>query len=138
MISLRVLGMSDDTAFGFQLAFSIACLPLAFLALRRAECGVGKALALTISTALIAPYSFNYDMGAMVTAASAGLASSRMSMGKVWYAALCLLPVFMMPLGMAGFPLAPIVLVIALVCLGIVRPSRVVAARSSDAAGAAA
>lgn len=137
MIALRLLGMAEESALGFQFAFSIACLSIAFIALRRAESGVGKALALTISTALIAPYSFNYDMGTMVTAASAGLAASRPSHRKVWYGALCLLPVLMMPLGLAALPLAPIILLTALVCMCIIRPSPDVAARSSDAAGAA-
>jgi len=115
---LRLLGFGSEFALAVQTLFILLCLPFVIHALwRHAADPLRRAVALTIGTFLAAPYSFNYDMGAVVTTAAALLAVRPEFRSAVISAMLCLLPVAVMLAGLAQFPLAPLALLAGFLAL---------------------
>lgn len=128
MSGLRLLGAEAAVAQGWQAAFSLACLPAVLWLLWRNRASQGdpatSALILTAGTVLVAPYSFNYDMGALAGVAAAMFAREvspgpgRPARASVVIACLVLfmLPTLTMQLGLLGLPVVPF---LAAACLGL-------------------
>lgn len=114
-VSLRNFGMEPGSALAVHL---MAVLPVAGFALRTFVTSGDPALRaciLIIATSLITPYSFAYDLGAVSAALAAFiLGSPAMKAGENGILFLtALLPLAILPLGLIGLPIAPLLLAAA-------------------------
>jgi arabinofuranan 3-O-arabinosyltransferase len=129
--ALRLLGMEAELARAWQMAFSLACLPVVLYGLwrlRGASHQIPAALLLTGGTFLVTPYSFNYDMGALAAVAAIAFAGSAAGRAKTGAAAslagelgclaLCLLPLGVMAMGLARVPVAAPLIALCLLLYG--------------------
>ncbi len=114
--ALRLEGFDGGFASLAQSGFSAAMLPLALLALWRAESGVTRFFALCLGSFAILPYSFNYDMGALASASAVLLATATAAVlaRTTLIAAIALSPVLVILAGIAGLPITPVLLAGAL------------------------
>ena len=114
----RSYGLTADAAFLVHLPFAAAGAALFALALWRIADFRARGFATLLATLLISPYSVAYDFGAVAAfaalwpiAAGSGPAASPL---RITMPLVAILPVAMLPLGQAGLPLAPVVLLTAL------------------------
>lgn len=115
---LRQIGIDSQTALAFQTAFNVLCLPVALFALWKARAGgLAMVAAFVFGSFLAAPYSFNYDTGAMVVAcaALAALPGAPGDSRRLFAAFLCLLPATVMFFGILGLPIAPLLILAGLI-----------------------
>jgi hypothetical protein len=121
--SLRIAGIDAQIASHWQTAFSLTVLPLAVLALWRARGEAPRLLALCLGTITVLPYAFNYDMGALSSAAAIALASDRQTRGAgtPMLTVLVLSPLLVILAAISGLALMPLVLVAALASLALGR-----------------
>jgi hypothetical protein len=123
LTGLRLLGVEAQTALAWQIAFSLACLPVVVYALwklRGPQYQGPAALVLTGGTIVVTPYAFNYDMGALAAVAAIlfarsvsanhGAGNSRSLILAAACLVLCMLPLALVLMGQAGIPLAPILI----------------------------
>ena len=137
---LRSLGWEAASAMPWQTVFNIACLPLVIAALwRNRDDPAMRASAFALGSFLVAPYSFNYDMGAAVVAMAAFAASARWAgdARPVFALLVCLLPGLVMILGLAGMPIAPAMLVIAFLAIPLRDALKLPVTRQDPAGGVA-
>lgn len=121
---LRQIGVDASTALAFQAGFSLLCAPLALLALWKSRNdGFLQATAFVFASFLVAPYSFNYDMGAVTTVCAILLARSgaQPASHRIFAALVCLLPVTVVFFAAAKAPLAPLMLLGGLVVFALPR-----------------
>ncbi len=113
---LRSLGVDYRIAAAVQGVFSVAGLTLFVAFLRRNHAPLARAFALACATFVVAPYAFDYDMGALAVIAAA-FALVHVA-GPRWAVALCgmvaALPAAIQPLGQGGLPLSPLLLLAGL------------------------
>lgn len=114
--ALRMLGFDPQIASSAQMLFALVMLPIALLVLWRARSPLQALFALALGTFLVLPYSFNYDMGALVSASALLLAlpHRRAMSEKLLLAALCMAPVLVILTGLAAVPLTPLLLLAGL------------------------
>ncbi len=110
--ALRLEGVDAETASLAQTIFSIAMLPLALLALWRARTPIARFFALCLGTFAILPYGFNYDMGALVSAAAMVLATNNHEnlARALPFCAIAMAPVLVIWVAIAGLPVVPLLL----------------------------
>jgi len=115
--SLRTLSFAPDLALEAQLVVSVASLAALAWLLPKMRDDLQRAFLVLCTTFLITPYSFNYDMGALVVVAAclAQRTDLRYITGVALPIALvAVLPGVMTNLGRASLPIAPLVLTAAL------------------------
>lgn len=113
--SARSLQLVADTAIGLHLpvaALALAVLVWSLFALKRP---VARACSLVYAGTLIAPYSLNYDLGALVALTVIhtlpAAPENRFAGGwRIAVSAIAILPLMVPVLGMNGVPLAPLVI----------------------------
>lgn len=114
--SVRSLGGDPSLAAILQWPVSIAVALAAIWLFFKDQSRLGRGFALLCATFLVSPYGFDYDMGALALAAALMLSlhgkAGRTGLGVL--AGLAILPAFVQPLGLAGAPVAPIILAAAL------------------------
>lgn len=115
--ALRSLGVSAGPAMQLHIPIALLSLLLFGWSLRRSADAGNRAFATILATFLVSPYVTAYDLGALVAFAIFGGFSDRQNdVGtgrRMLVTALAILPVLMVPLGQAGLPLAPILLLAA-------------------------
>lgn len=116
--SIRTMGSIAEVAFVAQWPVSVCGVLLVLLLLCLERDALRAAFVVTCGTFLISPYAFNYDMGALVVVAAvlAGQGTLRWS-GAVTIGVAAALAGVVMPLGLAGIPVAPLLLMSALLVL---------------------
>jgi hypothetical protein len=116
--SIRSLGGSAGVAFAVHLPFAVAVLGLYFFSLVRLGRTAGTADARSantiFATTLAVPYLVNYDLVGLVACAVFASAQKPASLAlRCAVIVLAFLPPFMPFLGIAGFPVAPLVVLAA-------------------------
>lgn len=116
--SVRSFGLTADTALVLHLPFAIAGAALFALSLWKLTDLHARAFATLLATFLITPYSVAYDFGAVAAFAAlwpmaAGDRDPPLHL-RVLMLLIAVLPIAMLPLGKAGLPLTPVVLLAAL------------------------
>jgi hypothetical protein len=119
--SARSLGLDAATAMWLHLPFAAAGFVLLLFGLWRLEDFHARAFVTLIATMLIVPYSVAYDFGAVATyAALWPIDRGRPQPGLLTRLPLILtavLPIAMLPMGQAGLPLTPFILLAAMTML---------------------
>lgn len=114
--AVRSLGADPSLAALLQWPVSGAALLACIWLFRRDGSRPMRAFSLLCATFLVSPYGFDYDMGALAVVAALLLA--RQGAGahhSPWaLAVIAILPAFVLPLGAAGAPVAPVLLAAAL------------------------
>jgi hypothetical protein len=116
----RSYGLTADAALLVHLPFAAAGIALFALGLRRITNSYARAFATLLASLIVAPYSVVYDFGAVATfAALWPMARDESAPPYLRFPMLLVatLPIVMLPLGKAGLPLTPIVLLVALAAL---------------------
>ena len=114
---LRSLGVNASVALQAHLVFAALALAAVVWLLIRIRDPLARAFVLLAGTFLVTPYSFNYDMGAFALAAallalSPTLRAKRAKATLVGFMAV--LPAVVTQFGLAGYPLAPLLIAAAL------------------------
>jgi arabinofuranan 3-O-arabinosyltransferase len=120
--SVRTLGFRPEAALALQWPVSVISAALVAWVLWKEKEPLRRVFAITVGTFLVSPYGFNYDMGACAVTAGLLLGSPRAPMSRpatFLVAIVAMLPAVVMNLGRAGFPIAPIVLLVALLDVAI-------------------
>jgi hypothetical protein len=112
--SARILGVDPGVVGWLQVVVSLTALVAALWLFLRDGSRIGRTFALLCATFLVSPYAFDYDMGALTVGAALLAAGGRGGIlgSAVWAAAF--LPPFALLAGLAGAPVAPPVLAVAL------------------------
>ena len=112
----RSLGLDPALAADVQWPVSIAIAIITIWLFFRDGSRLGRSFTLLCATFLVSPYGFDYDMGALAVVAAiivtSGNGLGRMS--SLALTAVALLPALVLPLGLLGAPVAPILLSLAL------------------------
>lgn len=112
--SARSLGLDAATAMGIHLPFALIGFALFLLILWRLANPHARAFAMLIANMLVVPYSVAYDFGALATfAALWPLDRERSQLAlplRLSLILVAILPIAMLPLGQAGLPLTPLIL----------------------------
>jgi hypothetical protein len=115
--ALRSLGVSAGSAMQLHIPIALLSLLLFGSSLRRSADAENRAFATILATFLVSPYVTAYDLGALVALAVFCSFSDRQETAgmvrRLMVTALAILPVLMVPLGQAGLPLAPVLLLAA-------------------------
>jgi hypothetical protein len=116
--SLRTLDVSPSMAIAVQMPFSLGAALVVVWVLIHERDALRRAFVVLCGTFVVAPYAFNYDMGALsVAAVLLASAEARQNAHSRWWLAIALvavLPASVMNLGRASLPIAPLVLVLGL------------------------
>lgn len=118
--SMRSLGFPTDPALAAHLLLAVAALALWIFSLRRLQ-AVGSRTASTVfATIVIVPYTLSYDLVALAAVAALWpFAGGRPAQGVLasFLAAVAVLPLVMPYLGLAGLPIASLVVPFAWIML---------------------
>lgn len=119
--SARSYGLPWNTALLVHLPFAAAGLALFGWSLWAIRDLQARAFSLLLATLIVTPYSVAYDFGAVATFAALWPIAARMDLPqlplRLSLVAVTILPVVVLPLGKAGLPLTPVVLLVSLVAL---------------------
>lgn len=114
--AVRTLGFDLSVATSVQTAVSVAALGAVGWLLLRNGSRPRRAFALLCGTFLATPYGFDYDLGALAIVAAALVAGQGLNdpPAQASVALVAILPAFVLPLSLAGAPIAPVLLAVAL------------------------
>lgn len=117
-VAVRTLGLDSSIAGHAQLLVSLAVFVAVIWLFLRDRSRSRKAFGLLCGTFLFVPYGFNYDMGALAVVSAALLTGqgivARQFVARAALALVAILPPFVLPLSLAGAPIAPILLAAAM------------------------
>lgn len=118
--SVRAFGLFPDVAFTAQWPTTLCGGLIVVMLLYLERDSLRTAFFLTCGTFVISPYGFNYDMGALtvVAAVLAGQPGSR-GIEATALGIVAGLSAVVMPLGLAGVPIAPLLLIAGLAAVAI-------------------
>lgn len=113
----RTLGIDSAVASVLQWPVSIAAAGVAVWLFLKDSCPLRRSFTLLCATFLVSPYGFDYDMGALSVAAALMATRSGLLWRPARYLliAVALLPALVLPLGILKMPVAPLILLAALV-----------------------
>jgi len=118
--ALRSLEYSPGTSFAVQWIVSALAFALLLRLVWTFRDPLDRICAVAVGTLLVTPYAFNYDMGAVsVIAAIMALRAheTRDPAMTIAFGALAVLPAAVAKLGLAGYPVAPLMIAAAFVTL---------------------
>jgi hypothetical protein len=119
--SARSLGLDAASAMRIHLPFALAGFVLFLLSLWRLRNANARAFAMLIANMLVVPYSVAYDFGALATFAALWPLDRREPLPalplRLSLILAAILPIGMLPLGQAGLPLTPLILLAAFLAL---------------------
>jgi hypothetical protein len=131
--SIRTLGYLPEVAFSAQWPITLAGLPIVVMLLHIERNPLRAAFVLACGTFVISPYAFNYDMGALTVVAAVLAGQHGLRWGATAAAgATAGLAGAVMPLGAAGFPISPLLLIAALALLPAARSGPISSAMCSS------
>jgi len=116
----RSLGYDAAIAMKVHLPFALAGMALFALGLVRLRDAGAKAFCLLLASFLVVPYSVSYDLGALSAFAAFWPLGARRDgppLLRIVLILLTVLPIALLPLGQAGYPLAPPLLLLVLFIL---------------------
>jgi alpha-1,2-mannosyltransferase len=122
--SLRWLDYPPGTAYTVQWIVSALAFVLLLRLLWTLRDPLDRIGAITAGTLLITPYAFNYDMGALSVVAALMALRARTDGDRsivITFGALAVLPAAVAKLGLAGYPVSPLILAAAVVALWFTR-----------------
>jgi arabinofuranan 3-O-arabinosyltransferase len=122
--SIRTLGFAPAVAYQVQWVITALAFALLLRLLWILRDPLDRIGALLVGTFLVTPYAFNYDMGA-ISVAAALLALRSRANGEhgltITYGILAVLPAAVVKLGLAGWPISPLLIAAAFVALWLAR-----------------
>lgn len=119
--SARSLGLDAASAMRIHLPFALVGFALFLLSLWRLSSPQSRAFAMLIANMLVVPYSVAYDFGALATFAALWPLDRQQPLPalplRLSLILVAILPIGMLPLGQAGLPLTPLILLAAFATL---------------------